>query len=91
MLEPDSSCSMIVAGASGVVGRHLVQAATHAGWSVNILTRGAAGDNRIHWDPAEPDIDALAREMSGAQVLVNLAGASLAEGRLGAFYRERVL
>lgn len=91
MLESDSSCSMVVTGASGLVGRYLVQAATRAGWSVKTLTRGAAGHNSHHWDPAEPDIDALARAISGAQVLVNLAGASLAEGRLNASHRERVL
>lgn len=93
--------SIVIAGASGVVGRHLVARARADGFEVRTLTRAANGAPRdpsaSPWDPAaaaagEPAaLDALARALEGVDVLVNLAGATLADGRLTTAHKRRVL
>lgn len=89
--------SLVIAGANGVVGNHLVAEARRRGLAVRTLTRGAARADAHTWDPAaaargDPAaVAAVARALDGADVVVNLAGASLGEGRLGASHRQRVL
>jgi uncharacterized protein len=89
---------MIIAGAGGVVGRTLVRAASSTHELV-LLTRGSTrldGARSVQWDPdaaANGDdaaIDALARELDGAAALVNLAGSSIAAGRLDDAHVRRV-
>lgn len=90
---------LVIAGASGVVGRHLIEEARREGWQVRALTRGGAplGAEARTWDPvaaARGDDGALASiaaALEGARAVVNLAGASLGEGRLGDAHQERVL
>lgn len=92
---------LVVAGATGVVGRHLLRAARAEGLPVVVLSRGASaaveGADVRRWDPAraasgdEAAVLEVARALDGAAGVVNLAGASLAEGRLGRAHRERVL
>lgn len=88
---------LVIAGASGVVGRHLVAAARAAGRRVRLLSRSPAGPDARRWDPGraaagdEAAVAAVASALEGAAVVVNLAGASLAEGRLGRAHRARVL
>jgi uncharacterized protein len=91
---------MTVAGASGVVGRHLVSMALAEGWRVRVLTRGPTGPpgTEAHtWDPGAAArgqgaaLDAVQRAIEGADLLVNLAGSSLDDGRLGAAHKARVL
>lgn len=93
------SSVVAIAGATGVVGRHLVAAARSEGLAVRVLSRGQGppGEPVSAWDPvraAAGDDAALAQvaaALEGAAAVVNLAGASLAEGRLGAAHRARVL
>jgi hypothetical protein len=87
---------LVVSGGTGLVGRWLGQVARAAGHEVLSLSR-RAGPGAAAWDPAAaargegPALDALARALEGADVLVNLAGSSLVDGRLGAGHREQVL
>lgn len=92
---------MVIAGASGVVGRHLI-AAAKTRYDLRVLTRSVQGDEpegvqAVRWRPAafkegnDDALETLAEQLSGAQVLVNLAGASIAAGRLGKAHRRRVL
>ena len=91
--------SLVIAGANGVVGNHLVAEARRRGLAVRTLTRGPSrtGADAHTWDPAaaargDPAaVAAVARALDGADVVVNLAGASLGEGRLGASHRQAVL
>jgi uncharacterized protein (TIGR01777 family) len=94
--------TMVIAGASGVVGKHLVTEARRRGFTLRLLTRGKARDEgaavrAFPWDPAraaagDPGaVDLVARALDGADVVTNLAGASLGEGRLGAKHKEAVL
>ncbi len=92
---------MVIAGASGLIGRRLV-AATKTHWNVTVLTRTVdgsepAGVTAVAWNPCaardgdEAALDTLAGVLDGADVLVNLAGASIADGRFGAEHRRRIL
>lgn len=92
---------LVIAGASGVVGRHLIEEARREGWAVRALTRGKAGAppgcEARSWDPAaaargeDAALAAIAAALEGTRAVVNLAGASLGEGRLGKAHREQVL
>jgi uncharacterized protein (TIGR01777 family) len=65
---------VVVGGASGFLGTHLVAELTGRGHTVTKLVRrepGAADESR--WDPASDRVDAGV--ISGADVVVNLAGA----------------
>lgn len=98
---------MVIAGASGVVGRHLITAARARGWRLRVLTRSTAAGSLpvvdddapqrlMAWSPQRAAGDdaaaqrVVARALEGADVVVNLAGASLSEGRLDAPHRRRV-
>ncbi len=93
--------TLVIAGASGVVGTHLVRQALGR-YDVRILTRRSnvqtpAGVTAVTWNPTaakEEDEAALLRvgeALSGAAALVNLAGASIADGRLDEDHKRRVL
>ncbi len=92
---------IVIAGASGVVGRHLVAAARER-FDVTVLTRQVSGSEPPGATPAtwQPDAarrgheEALSRltsTLEGATALVNLAGSSLAAGRLGPAHMHRLL
>jgi len=78
-----------VAGASGLVGSHLVPFLAGAGHTVVRLTRSAgggrsspsppssSGGETVGWDPARGTLDAAALE--GVDAIVNLAGEPVAE------------
>jgi uncharacterized protein (TIGR01777 family) len=77
---------VLVAGSTGLVGTALVQELRHAGHTVCRLVRphtdmrmahGSVGFD-VKWDPATGRLGAAA---VGADAVVNLAGASIADGR----------
>lgn len=81
---------VLVSGSSGLVGTALREWLSAAGHTVERLRRGV-GPSRpgwVTWDPAVNLFDPAAAE--GADAVVNLAGASIAEGRWTA-KRKRVL
>ena len=89
---------MIIAGAGGVVGRALVGAAADR-YELVVLTRGDTalpGTRSVRWNPSaaadgdDAALEALAHELDGAAALVNLAGSSIAAGRLDAAHVRRV-
>ncbi len=63
--------TVVVAGASGFVGRHLVRTYEQAG--VRVRTIGRGPDASAGWD----DPASLVRVLDGADLLVNLAGRSV--------------
>ncbi|MBU6362884.1 MAG: TIGR01777 family oxidoreductase [Acidobacteria bacterium] len=73
-----------ITGATGLIGRHLTRALLDRGDEVVPLSR-ANGDvhgvSTLAWDPVFDDLPAAA--MDGVGAIVNLAGASVAEGRWG--------
>ena len=92
---------LIIAGAGGVVGRHLVSAAQDR-YDITVLTRKVDGDEpegttAVAWNPKaakEKDdsaLNELADVLSGAFAIVNLAGASIDDGRMDEAHKKRVL
>lgn len=71
-----------VVGATGLIGRRLVEALLGRGWDVVPVSRrgediaGAAG---VRWDPAVGD--AVPAELLAADAVVNLAGAGIGDAR----------
>ena len=71
-----SSCRVVIAGASGFIGRALVAELSAAGWSMTRLVRGPATlADEVSWDPASGTLDPAA--LSGADAVINLSGASI--------------
>lgn len=82
---------IVVAGASGMVGRALVPTLRSAGHEVWRLVRGraAAGRDEIAWDPARGEVDR--GRLEGIDAIVNLAGENIGSGRWTAARREQIL
>lgn len=74
----------VIAGGSGMLGRALADRLRADGHDVVTLTRGpkpaGPGDRQVRWTP-DGTVGAWAREIAGADVIVNLAGASIAGRR----------
>jgi uncharacterized protein (TIGR01777 family) len=72
---------VLVSGASGLIGSHLVADLDAAGHQVVRLTRSAAGlaEAEIHWDPDGGRLDREA--LQGMDAVVHLAGENIAAGR----------
>jgi uncharacterized protein (TIGR01777 family) len=75
---------IVVAGGTGFIGQRLVEALRARGDDVVVLSRGGGagrhGERSVRWDPAEPG-GAWEAEVSGADAVVNLAGAGIADAR----------
>ncbi|UCH27718.1 MAG: TIGR01777 family oxidoreductase [Trueperaceae bacterium] len=91
---------MILAGGSGFIGRHLIAAALPH-YHVILLTRRIDGGEPtgvrpLTWQPRaarekdEAALEQLAQALDGAHAVINLAGASIAKGRLGEAHQRRV-
>ncbi len=77
--------TIVVAGGSGFLGTALTHALARDGHEVVILTRGAAPPSNVHaqyvsWNP-DGQTGSWTRALEGADVLVNLAGESIAAKR----------
>jgi uncharacterized protein (TIGR01777 family) len=87
---PGRPLKVVVAGASGLVGRALVPFLTTGGHAVVRLVRGrTAGPGEARWDPAAGALDPGVLE--GADAVVNLAGAGIGEGRWSPARKEALL
>ncbi|MDP6957458.1 MAG: NAD-dependent epimerase/dehydratase family protein, partial [Planctomycetota bacterium] len=92
---PKTTRTMVVAGASGVVGRHLISHAKEEGWTIRTLSR--SNQESTLWDPDEivaekgDSLSGVVEALEGSDLVVNLAGASLAEGKLGIDHSKLVM
>jgi uncharacterized protein len=76
---------VVIAGGTGFLGRPLADALAAQEHAVVVLTRGASstrpnGVRLVPWTP-DGEAGAFAREIDGADAVVNLAGESIAAGR----------
>ena len=80
-----------ITGASGLIGRHLTSALIGRGDEVVPLSRANGqvhGVPTVEWDPVFEDLPGAA--MDGVDAIVNLAGASVAEGRWTREHRKLI-
>jgi len=81
---------VVVAGSHGLIGTALVAELGRRGHTVRRLVRSdPAGPGEIRWDPDGGLLDA--RALTGADAVVNLAGAGVGDHRLTESYRRTVL
>jgi uncharacterized protein (TIGR01777 family) len=81
---------VVVSGASGLIGTELGKSLRADGHTVVALVRrDARGEHESSWDPTTGRIDDAA--IAAADVVVNLAGASIGDKRLTGAYRDIVL
>ncbi len=80
---------VIVSGASGLIGNALIPVLTAAGHSVQpLVRRGNSSTGEITWDPEAGTIDK--KGIDGADVVIHLAGESIAEGKWTPEKKERI-
>lgn len=78
---------VLLAGASGLLGRALATRLNAEGWEVRRLVRRAVSSaGEFTWDPAQGEVPAAALE--GTTAVVNLAGENIAAGRWTAARRR---
>ncbi|HLV42481.1 MAG TPA: NAD-dependent epimerase/dehydratase family protein, partial [Brumimicrobium sp.] len=71
---------VLIAGGSGLIGQEVQKELNKCGHEVRILTRKEdAQAPYYHWNPSKKEIDPLA--IKGVQVIINLAGAGIADKR----------
>jgi len=79
----DKSKTVVVVGATGLIGRHLVSALLERGYEPIVLSRNPSKAYELfgvkvgveRWDGA--DVDSLTLLISGASAIINLAGESI--------------
>jgi len=77
-MEPGTGKTIVVFGASGVIGRHVVDEAVRAGYRVRAFTRDASkipardGVEPIQGDALDPD--AVARAIQGSHAVISALG-----------------
>jgi len=92
---------IVIAGASGVVGRHLVTAALDR-FDVTVLTRTIDGSEpsgvqAVSWNPKaakeqnSTDLQTVADALENARAVINLAGSSIASGRFNETHKKQIL
>ena len=70
---------VLLAGGSGLIGKHLSKMLKPSGYEVRILTRSPKNPGDFAWDPLQGSIDIKALE--GVHYVVNLTGAGIADKR----------
>ncbi len=89
---------IVIAGAGGVIGRALIEAC-QGRYACVVLTRGGsdpAGASSVRWSPSaahdgdDAELTRLGSVLDGSAAVVNLAGSSIADGRLDDAHVQRV-
>ena len=81
---------VVIAGASGLIGTALQSSLRADGHEVVTLVRREATDaTESSWNPSAGEVDT--EVLGGADVVVNLAGASIGDKRLTDSYKKKVL
>ncbi len=86
---------VLIAGASGVVGRHVAKYFQRHDWDICRLSHrpGPHPEGVYFWDPAQilaTGPGHLPEHIQGCDCWINLAGASIADGRLNIRHQDRI-
>ena len=82
--------SILIAGGSGFLGRHLRDALKARGYFVHVLSRRAGGDgSALTWSPDGTPGD-LPSKLSGVHTVINLAGEGIADRRWSTARKEAI-
>jgi uncharacterized protein len=88
--RPTGALTVLVAGSSGFLGHHLLRHLRRRGDVVRrLVRRSPQGGEEFRWDPAAGALDDAALE--GADVVVNLGGASLGRLPWTTAYKDEIL
>lgn len=80
---------IIISGASGLIGKRLVEQLQQHGHDVVRLVRRAASTGEIMWDPKSGVLSASALEGAGA--VIHLSGAGIGDKRWTSSYKREIL
>ncbi|GAA2327856.1 TIGR01777 family oxidoreductase [Dactylosporangium salmoneum] len=80
---------ILIAGASGFLGRRLVSHLRDAGHDVTPLVRRPPRPGEVRWDPTSGVLDATV--VAAADAVINLAGAGVADKRWTSQYKQVLL
>jgi uncharacterized protein (TIGR01777 family) len=80
---------IIISGASGLIGKRLVEQLQQHGHDVVRLVRRAASTGEIMWDPKAGVLSASALE--GADAVIHLSGAGIGDKRWTSSYKREIL
>ena len=91
MIESDSTQTILVTGASGLIGRRLVASLEGSGRRVLRAVRRDVQDpaRELRWDPERGQIDR--DKLAGVEAIVHLAGANVAGKRWSPKYKQLLL
>jgi len=81
--------TVLITGASGLVGRHLSTFLKEKGYRVLTLGRNPVGEGAFRWDPENEYLDAEA--LNQTDHIVHLAGASIGDKRWSVLRKEEIL
>ena len=82
--------TIVVSGASGLIGTALVEALRRDGQRViELVRRAPTGRDEVRWDPAAHQLDPAV--VSGTDAVIHLAGAGVSDRRWSAAYQAQVL
>lgn len=91
MTEHNSAKTIVVTGASGLIGKRLVEALQNDGWQVIRAVRRDLQDpaRELRWDPQRGQIDR--DKLEGVDAVVHLAGANIAGKRWTSAYKQLLI
>lgn len=82
--------NVLISGASGLIGRSLVEELPNRGHTVRrLVRREATGEDEVSWNPGAGEIAAGA--LTGIDAIVHLAGENVASGRWTRRRRQAIL
>jgi uncharacterized protein len=85
----EQDMKILVAGRTRFLGTPLVSQLRAGSNDVSVLTRGRAAPGRINWSP-NGTIGSWATAIDGADVVINLAGESIADHRWTETHKARI-
>ena len=81
---------IVIGGSSGLIGTELVDSLRKDGHEVlRLVRRKPAASSEIYWNPAAGELDFA--QLTGCEVIINLAGAGVGDGRWTDKYKALIL